>query len=50
MIGWILDLAGGMSPMGRGLAFLHIAVVALIGQLGFVALRPRGLAGDRTDR
>ena len=49
MIGWILDLAGGMSPMGWGLAFLHIAVVALIGQLGFVALRPRGLAGDRTD-
>jgi predicted MFS family arabinose efflux permease len=46
-IGWILDLAGGMSPKGWGLAFLHVAVVALLGQLGFMALRPRDLAGDR---
>jgi hypothetical protein len=48
MIGWILDLAGGMSAMGWGLAFLHVALIALIGQLGFIALRPRDLAGDRT--
>ena len=48
MIGWILDLAGGMSPKGWGLAFLHVAVVALLGQLGFMALRPRDLAGDRS--
>ena len=47
MIGWILDLAGGMSAQGWGLAFLHVAVVALLGQLGFMALRPRDLAGDR---
>ena len=47
MIGWILDLAGGMSATGWGLAFLHVAVVALIGQIGFVLLRPRDLAGDR---
>jgi predicted MFS family arabinose efflux permease len=50
MIGRILDLAGGMSPIGWGLAFLHVAVVALIGQLGFLVLRPRGLTGDRTGR
>ena len=48
MIGWILDLAGGMSPAAWGLAFLHVAVVTLLGQLAFVALRPRDLAGDRT--
>ena len=48
MIGWILDLTGGMSARGWGLAFLHVAVVALIGQLGFMALRPRDLAGDRS--
>jgi MFS family permease len=48
MIGWILDLAGGMSAMGWGLAFLHVALIALIGQLGFIALRPRDLVGDRT--
>jgi predicted MFS family arabinose efflux permease len=48
MIGWILDLAGGMSAVGWGLAFLHVAVVALIGQVAFVALGPRDLAGDRS--
>jgi len=48
MIGWILDRAGGMSPFGWGLAFLHVAVVALIGQVAFIALRPRDLVGDRS--
>jgi MFS family permease len=48
MIGWILDLSGGMSARGWGLAFLHVAVVALLGQLAFLALRPRDLAGDRS--
>jgi predicted MFS family arabinose efflux permease len=46
-LGWILDLAGGMSVTGWGFAFLHVAVVALIGQIAFTALRPRDLAGDR---
>jgi predicted MFS family arabinose efflux permease len=48
MIGWILDLAGGMSATGWGLAFLHVAVITLVGQLAFLALRPRDLLGDRT--
>jgi predicted MFS family arabinose efflux permease len=48
MIGWVLDWSGGMSATGWGLAFLHVAVVALLGQVAFVALRPRDLAGDRT--
>jgi predicted MFS family arabinose efflux permease len=47
MIGWILDRAGGMSSVGWGLAFAHVAIVVLIGQAAFVALRPRGLVGDR---
>jgi predicted MFS family arabinose efflux permease len=47
VIGWILDLAGGMSQIAWGLAFLHIAVITLIGQAAFVALAPRDLAGDR---
>src|SRR5499427_9526513 len=47
MLGWILDLSGGMSAAGWGFAFLHVAVVALIGQIGFTLLRPRDLAGDR---
>jgi len=47
VIGWILDLSGGMSPIGWGLAFLHVAVIALLGQVTFVLLGPRDLAGDR---
>jgi MFS family permease len=47
VIGWILDLSGGMSPMGWGLAFLHVAVIALLGQVAFVLLGPRDLVGDR---
>ena len=47
MIGWVLDWSGGMSATGWGLAFLHVAVVVLLGQLAFAALRPRDLAGDR---
>ena len=50
MIGWILDLADGMSARAYGLAFLHVAVVALLGQLGFTALRPRDLAGGPQPR
>src|SRR6266852_1353712 len=48
MIGWILDRAGGMSAFSWGLAFLHVAIVALLGQVGFMALRPRDLVGDRS--
>jgi predicted MFS family arabinose efflux permease len=47
-IGWILDLSGGMSIMGWGLAFLHVALIQLIGQAAFRALAPRGLIGDRS--
>ncbi|MET0850398.1 MAG: MFS transporter [Candidatus Rokuibacteriota bacterium] len=50
MIGWVLDWSGGMSATGWGLAFLHLAVVALLGQVAFIALRPRDLAGDRSVR
>jgi len=48
MIGWILDLSGGMSALGWGLAFLHVAIVSLLGQIAFNALGPRDLAGDRS--
>lgn len=46
-IGWILDLSGGMSAMGWGLAFLHVAAITLLGQVAFVLLAPRDLVGDR---
>ncbi len=47
-IGWILDLSGGMSRLGWGLAFLHVGVIGLLGQLAFIVLAPRDLAGDRS--
>ena len=50
VIGWTLDRAGGMSPFGWGLAFLHVGIVVLIGRFAFVRLAPRDLAGDRVGR
>ena len=46
-IGWVLDAAGGMSDRAWGLAFLHVAIVIVIGRIAFAWLRPRDLAGDR---
>jgi predicted MFS family arabinose efflux permease len=50
IIGWILDRSGGMSPVAWGLAFLHIAVIGLLGRFAFVALAPCDLVGDRSAR
>ena len=50
VLGSVLDLSGGMSPLGWGLAFGHVAVVGLLGELAFVWLGPRALAGDRAHR
>ena len=46
-LGAILDLAGGASPAGWGIAFIHVAVILLVGPLALLILRPKGLAGDR---
>jgi len=46
-VGICLDLAGGMSRTGWGLAFLHVAAVMLLGRIVFTWLRPRDLPGDR---
>jgi len=48
VIGWVLDLSGGMSVRGWGLAFLHIALITVVGQVAFRLLAPRDLAGDRS--
>jgi MFS family permease len=46
-VGWTLDLAGGMSPVAWGLAFLVIAVLMGLALAAFLIIRPRQLAGDR---
>ena len=47
MIGLILDLAGGMSRLAWGAAFLAVAVLMLLALAAFWLMRPRELAGDR---
>ena len=47
MIGWILDLAGGMSRLAWGAAFLAVAALMLLELVVFWLMRPRELAGDR---
>jgi MFS family permease len=47
-LGATLDLLGGPSVLGWGVAFGHVTVVLLLGALAFVWLRPADLAGDRS--
>lgn len=47
MIGFTLDLAGGMSRASWGAAFLGVAVLMLLALVVFWIIRPRELAGDR---
>ena len=46
-LGVTLDLAGGASVIGWGLAFGHVALAVVAGWVAFVWLRPADLAGDR---
>ena len=46
-LGVTLDLFGGASVVGWGLAFGHVTVALVLGALVFVWLRPADLAGDR---
>ncbi len=47
VVGWTLDLGGGMSPATWAAAFLTIAALSAIGLAVFVLMRPRELSGDR---
>jgi MFS family permease len=47
VVGWTLDLAGGMSPMAWGLAFLVVGVLMLVALAAFLMMRPANLAADR---
>lgn len=46
-LGATLDLAGGASVLGWGLAFGHVTVALVAGALVFLWLRPADLSGDR---
>ena len=47
MIGWTLDLAGGMSTTAWGLSFALVALLMLGALVVFVWINPKELAGDR---
>ena len=47
LIGWTLDLSGGMSPIGWGMSFLSVAVLMVLALITFFLIRPRELEGDR---
>ncbi|MDP1840347.1 MAG: MFS transporter [Reyranella sp.] len=47
VVGFTLDLAGGMSPMAWGLAFLVVSVLMALALGVFLFMRPRELDGDR---
>ena len=47
-VGAMLDLIGGPSVLGWGVAFGHVTIALLLGALAFTWLRPGDLAGDRS--
>lgn len=47
VVGWTLDLAGGMSPMAWGLAFLVVGLLMLVALAAFLIMKPANLAADR---
>ena len=47
LIGWTLDLSGGMSPLGWGVSFLSVAMLMVLALITFWLIRPRELEGDR---
>jgi MFS family permease len=47
LVGWILDLGGGMSRASWAAAFLFVAALSVVALVVFVVMRPRDLAGDR---
>ena len=47
MIGYTLDLGGGMSRMAWGVSFGLVAVLMLLALVAFRVMRPRELSGDR---
>jgi len=47
LVGWVLDLSGGMSQLGWGMSFLAVAVLMALALVTFCAIRPRELEGDK---
>jgi MFS family permease len=46
LIGWMLDLSGGMSQVGWGMSFFSVAMLMALALIAFWLIRPRELEGD----
>jgi predicted MFS family arabinose efflux permease len=47
LVGWVLDLSGGMSQLGWGMSFFAVALLMALALVTFCAIRPRELEGDK---
>jgi MFS family permease len=47
LVGWVLDLSGGMSRLGWGLSFFSVAILMGVALLTFWVIRPHELEGDK---
>jgi predicted MFS family arabinose efflux permease len=47
LVGWILDLCGGMSQLGWGMSFFSVAMLMACALLTFWVIWPRELVGDK---
>lgn len=50
IVGWALDLSGGMSPIGWSMAFGGVAALMVLALAAFLWIRPAELAGDRGEK
>jgi predicted MFS family arabinose efflux permease len=46
LVGWMLDLSGGMSQVGWGMSFFSVAMLMALALVAFWLIRPRELEGD----
>ena len=47
LVGWVLDLSGGMSQLGWGMSFFSVAILMALALVTFWTIRPRELEGDK---
>lgn len=50
IVGWALDLFGGMTSTAWAVAYFLVAILVAVGLIVFLVMRPGSLAGDRIER
>jgi MFS family permease len=48
IMGWLLDVSGGMSSTSWIVAFAHLSVIGLLGRMLFMRIGPGAVAGDQS--